>query len=275
MNVGRSINRYLDALSYTRSAFGAPGVFLPFAMFGLLQALILLLFAQFTHPLLAPVMVPVMRWLGGEASLHYPMHLVGLPSVYQRVYLPLVASAGFALWSFAVWKLVDHHAVGADRPRRDFRPALPHIVVIGVLFVLASVVTGEAASRLVGPRTPDTVQRAVLFASVLATASLQALLVYAPLALRVRGGGWRSAVATSVAYARRHFIATAMVLLTVLLIHWPVDFILSRADRLAARFQPETIVQVMLASAVLEMFTACLLFAAITELALPREGGLK
>jgi hypothetical protein len=77
------------------------------------------------------------------------------------------------------------------------------------------------------------------------------------------------------AFARRQFGATALLIVTVLLVHLPVDFLLSRADRIAARFQPETVLHVLLGSVALEMFTAYLLFAGVTELALPREGGVR
>lgn len=274
MNFGRALNRYLDALTNARAAFSMP-VLLPFACFAVLQVAILLAMAFFTSPVLSPVMVPAMRALGGEQSLHYPLHLVGLPSVYQRVYLPLAATIGFSLWTLAVWKLVDHHDIGADRPRREFRPALGRVMMVGVLFVGASVAIGELSSRLTGPRTPDVVARAVLIASIVLTATAQAFLIYAPVALRLRGGKVWNAIAAGAAYARRHFLATALLLITVLLVHLPVDFLLSRADRIAARFHPEAVLHLLLGSVVLEMFTAYLLFAGITALALPREGGLR
>jgi hypothetical protein len=171
--------------------------------------------------------------------------------------------------------LVDRHAIGAERPHRPFRPALPHVLLIGVLFVGASVVMGEAASRLMGPRTPAMVARAILLASAAATAIAQTFLVYAPLVLRLRGGNAVGALRASAVYARRYFLATAFLIMTVLLAHMPLDLLLARADRIAARFHPEAVLLVMFASVALEMFTAYLLFAGVTQLALPREGGLR
>ena len=275
MNIARAIDLYLDALTHARAALRTPTVLVPFALFAILQGLILVALASFMSPFVAPVMVPVMRFLGGEQSLHYPLHLVGLPSVYQRVYLPLVATLGFALWTFAVWMLVDRHSVGMERPRRPFGPALAHVILIGVLFVGASVIMGEAASRLTGPRTPALLARAIFLASVAVTVIAQTFLVYAPVVLRLRGGTAWGALRTSVNYARRHFLATALLILTVLVAHMPLDVLLARADRIAARFHPEAVLQVMFASIALEMFTAYLLFAGVTQLALPREGGLK
>jgi hypothetical protein len=274
MDVARAVDRYFDAVSHARAAL-SPGVFAPFASFAALQAVILFAMASFTAPLIAPFMVPAMRLLGGEPSLHYPMHLVGLPSVYQRLYIPLAAGVGFTLWTLAVWKLVDRHPVGSERPSRAFRPFALRTVLIGALFVAASVLPGEAATRLTGPRTPDLIVRALVFASVAVTALLQSLCVYAPVALRLRGRSAWDAVRASVAYARRHFPATVLLVLTVLIVHLPVDFLLSRADRIAARFHPEAVLYILLGSAALEALTAYLLLAGVTEMALPREGSLK
>ena len=274
MDVGRGLNRYFDALGGTRAPLRDAGVWTPFVLFAVVQALILFAMAMFTTPWLSPVMVPALRALGGEAALHYPLHLVGLPAVYQRVYLPLVASVGFSLWTLAVWRMVDHHSYGAERAPRAFRPLLLHTIVIGVLFVAASVLVSWGAGSVVGPKTPPMVAKAVMLLSVVLVAALQTFLVYAPVALRLRGGNAWDALRAGARYAQRNFLATALLIISVLFVHMPVDFLLARADRVAARFSPETVLDLMLVSVLLEMFTAYILFAGVTELALPREGGL-
>jgi hypothetical protein len=274
MDIERGINRYFDGLGGTRAPLRDAGVLAPFAVFALVQGLILLALAMFTEPWLAPVMVPVVHFLGGDASLHYPLHLVGLPAVYQRVYLPLVALVGFTLWTLGVWRLVDRHRAGADRPRRPFIPSLPHVVVIGLLFVGASVAVSMASSSIVGPKTPAIVARLILLVSVALTAAAQTLLVYAPVALRLHGAGAWNALKAGARHARRNFLATGLLVVTVLIIHLPLDFLLARADRVAARFHPETILYLMMGSVGLEMITAYILFASVTELALSRDGGL-
>lgn len=273
MDIGRGINSYFDALAGTRAPLRDPGAWMPFVIFGFVQGVILLAMAMFTTPWLSPVMVPVMRFLGGENALHYPLHLVGLPAAYQRVYLPLVASVGFSLWTRAVWKLVDLHTPGAVRPHRRLGPLLPHVVVIGALFVGTSVLVSGLASNLVNPRTPAMVARGIALASVVLVATVQTFLVYAPVALRLRGTNAWDALCSGARYTRRNFMATALLIITVLMLHLPLDFLLSRADRVAARFSPETILQLMMGSVTLEVITAYILFAGVTELALPRDGG--
>jgi len=275
MNIGREVNRYLDALAGLRTPLGDTRVLLPFVVFALIQTVILFCMAAFTTPFLAPVMVPVMHALGGEDALHYPMHFVGLPEAYQRVYLPLVASVGFALWTLAVWRAVDRHVRRGARAARSLTPFLPHILVIGVVFVGTSLLVSRGASSLVGPRTPAMAARFILLSSVVVTAALQTFLVYAPVVLRLRGGNALTALRTSAGYASHNFLVTALMIITVLFVHLPLDFLLARADRVAARFHPETVLQLMLGSVALEMITAYILFAGIVELALSRDGGIE
>jgi hypothetical protein len=274
MDIGRDLNRYFDALAAVRAPLRDPYAVTPFVAFALLQGVVIAALAMFTEPWLSPVMVPVMRALGGEASLHYPIHLINLPSLYQRIYLPLVASAGFALWTLAVWKLVDNRMSGTRRAPRAFRSHVLHAVLVGVLFVGSSFAVAQGLSSLVGPKTPAMVARALLLLTVALTATLQTFLVYAPVALRLRGGNAWDALRSGARYARRNFFATVLLIVTVLIVHLPLDFLLARADRVAARFSPETVLQLMAGSVALEMATAFILFVGVTELALGREGGM-
>jgi hypothetical protein len=275
MNLTRTLNSYLDGLANLRLGFRAPSVFVPFAAFGALQCALLVLLAFFAASPIASFMVPVVRALGGEDSLHYPLHFVRLPEVYQRIYLPLAAIVGFAAWSAGVWLMVDHHVVGRSRPRPSFLSALPAVIGVGVVFVGISVAVGYGLGRVAALLPPGLPTRAAVVASVALTACAQTFLVYTPVVLRLRGGGALPAVRSSVRYAARNFAPTLLVVVTVLAIHAPVDFLLARSDGIASRFQPELVFHLLLASALLEMFTAYFLFAATTALALPEEGGIR
>jgi len=275
MDLTRTANSYLDGLANMRLVFSAPSVLVPFAAFGALQCALLVLLAFFTASPIASFMVPVVHALGGADSLHYPLHFVRLPEVYQRIYLPLAATVGFAAWSAGVWVMVDHHVVGRSRPRPSFRSALPHVVGVGVVFVGTSVVVGYGLGAVAAMLPPGHAAQAAVAASVAVTACVQTFLVYTPVVLRLRGGGALPAVRASVRYAAQNFAPTLMVVVTVLEAHAPVDVLLARSAGIASRFQPELVFYTLLGSALLEVFTAYLLFASTTALALPEEGGIR
>lgn len=275
MNLARAIDGYLDALANARQVLMSPSILIPFLVFGLVQCLLLTMFAFFTAAPLSSFMPTVIAALGGEEALHYPTHFVLLPATYRALYLPLVATLGFALWSLAVWTMIAHHESASRIGARSFRKTLPSIVGVGVVFVGVTVAMGRGLALVAAMLPEGMALKLATLVVIVITACAQALLVYAPVALRLRGGNPLSAIRTSARYALRNFGATALLVLTVLLIHLPLDGLLGRADIVAARFHPEAVFQLMLGSIVLEVITAFVLFAGVVGLAFPEEGGLR
>jgi hypothetical protein len=226
-------------------------------------------------PPLSAFMVPLVARLGGEDALHYPMHLVLMPGMFRAIYLPLVATLGFTLWCLGVWMMADRHVAGQARGRASFARALPHVLVLGVCFVGVTAGIGEAVARASAGVTNVMVQRALILLGMLATALVQALLVYAPVALRLRGGHAFDALRAGAAFARRNYLATLLVVATVLCVHVPLDFVLAQAHRVAFRFRPETVFHLLVVSAIVEMLTAYLMFSATAGMAMREDGGMR
>jgi hypothetical protein len=275
VNIARAIDGYLDALANAQLALRSPSILVPFLAFGLVQCAILIPLAFFAATPFGAFMPPVVEALGGEESLHYPTHFVLLPATYRNIYLPLVATVGFALWSLALWSMIGHHEASATIEKRSFRKALPSIVAVGLIFVGVTVLVGRGLGLASAKLPPAIAPRLAMLVVIVVTACAQALLVYAPVVLRMRGGGPLSAIRSSARYAHRNFLATALLIGTVLLVHLPIDAMIANADVIAARFRPEVVFQLMMGSVVLEVITALFLFAGVAALALPQEGGLR
>lgn len=275
MKLERTLTSYFDGLSCTRIGLRSPTVLLPFVAFGLLQAIIVALLASLPNPALAPVLVPVVRALGGEPALHYPEHFVLLPVMFRRVYLPLVATVGFALWTLAVWWMVDRHEVGRRGPAPRFRAHLLDAVLIGIVFTAVSAGPGRLVALLVRLVPAGPASHMATLAGTAVIACAQALLVFAPVVLRIRGVRAPEAIRVGIHYARRVFGPTVLVVLTVLLLNSPVDYLIASAPRIALHFRPETILYLQMLSILLEIVTAYVLFASVVGLALPEEGGLR
>jgi hypothetical protein len=275
MNVAQVFTDYLDGLANTRLGLRSPSVMVPFLLFGAIQAVLLSALAFFDWAPIATVMLPLVRILGGEPALHYPMHFALLPRLYDPVYLPLVATLGFALWTRAVWIMVDHHELGRRVPGRPFGALLPGVIGVGILFVGLSVALGRGMGWLAGFAPEGGAQSMALAAAIGVVAIAQSFLVYAPVVLRVRGVGAFAAVRTSARYAARNFWPTVLVVATVLAAHAPLDVMLGNSHRVATRFHPEMVYLLMLGSVLLEVITAYVLFASVVGLALPEEGGIR
>ena len=275
MNVGQILTDYLDGIGNTRLALRSPSVMVPFVVFGAVQAALLTVLSFFDAPAIAPVMLPLVRALGGEPAIHYPMHFVLLPRLWEPVYLPLVATLGFALWTRAVWIMVDHHEIGERVPARPIRAVLPSVLLVGVVFVAVSVAMGRLMGAAAGFAPAGLPLRGALAVAILVVAAAQSFLVYAPVVLRLRPVGALQALRTSAHYTARHFWPTALVLATVLAAHAPLDALIGTSHDVALAFRPETVYYLLLGSIALEVVTAYVLFSSVVGLALPEEGGLR
>ncbi|MCK5620141.1 MAG: hypothetical protein KAJ17_12105, partial [Candidatus Krumholzibacteria bacterium] len=217
---------------------------------------------------LSVVMVPVVKLLGGEEALHYPMHMILLPQMYHQVYLPLAILVGFALFGWAVSLMVDYYErAGVDIPGLKRRPTasmIPSLVVLGLIYV--GVITAVQLSfNYIGSTLP--VGLAALLVSVVGVAlvvAVQALLIYSVFFLVTRTSNPLEAVGLSARYGLKHPGLTVMIVLTVLLVHLPVDFLSSRADKIALKFDPQLVVVLLSVGIVFEILTNFFLFASTT-----------
>jgi len=269
VNVRDTLNEYLRGLDEARLLFRAPATFLPFVVVGALQALVLFALTWFTIAPFAGAMVPLVERISGEGALHYPMHFILLPGTYGAIYLPLVALVGFPLYGRAVFSMGDR--IAPERAgHRPFGRYVVALVVIGVVYVAVAAgvpglfvwLTRFAGRSLAGP---------LGLAGLVASAAAQALLVYAPVCLWRNGGGPLSALGAAVAEGRRRFMPTLLLVLTVVLVHRPIAYLLEQPDRVALKFRPELVFQLLAVGIVLEVVTSFLLFASTAGIAISRR----
>ncbi|MCK5406417.1 MAG: hypothetical protein KAJ37_03145, partial [Candidatus Krumholzibacteria bacterium] len=175
--------RYMKCWEEALAMLRSPSVLGPFFIFAALQFLVLVCLTLFSVSPLSVVMVPVVKLLGGEEALHYPMHMILLPQMYHQVYLPLAILVGFALFGWAVSLMVDYYErTGVDIPGLKRRPTasmIPSLVVLGLIYV--GVITAVQLSfSYIGSTLP--VGGAAPLVSVVGGVALvvavQALLIY-------------------------------------------------------------------------------------------------
>jgi hypothetical protein len=164
-----------------------------------------------------------------------------------------------------VWKFVDGHRYGTQRDAA-VSTMLGHAMLIGVLF------SAQAAgvARIVEPGdSEDTGHGGETPAPRVGRdhgrgANLSGLCAVGAAPARRKARGARSAPCALLrdAISSRARFSSPPCSWS----HLPSISLLARADRVAARFSPETVLQLMLGSVTLEMVTAFILFAGVTEL---------
>jgi len=273
MSVAKVFLEYLRGLDEAKRMLRAGNVVLPFVVFAALQCLVLLALASFPLRPFSAFMVPVVQWLGGPHAVHYPSHYLLLPEMYHRVYLPLTATVGFALFGWAVFMMADHFArEGARVPSApSLARSLPAMVVVGVVYVTAATAVPALFTWLSGRVGNDKLAGLFTLAGALGSVAIQALLVYALLFIRTAGSGPLGALRRSAACGRSRFAVTVLILLTVVLAHLPIDSLLGQPDKVVLKFKPELVLYLLAAGVVVELITSYVLFAATTSLVLSRR----
>ncbi len=242
----------------------------PFAVAALVQLLILVALAGAFHPVLAPALLPLLRALGGDAALHYPMHLVLLPAIHEALYLVVLVLVAFPLYTRAIRHAVV--ACGLEASRRSGRRAPGDGVVLGLAFAVAAAgpaLLAERFAQAAGPGTGAALLRVLGFT---ATAAALVHVVYAPVALVRWGGSAVTALRRGAAMARRRRAPTWTLVVAAMLVQLPISWLLARPDRVALRLRPETIVYLLGTATLLDVLTMAFVLLAAVALACERRG---
>ncbi len=245
----------------TTRNFGRWRLWAPFFVFWVVQAGAILLLTQFYQPPFALFLVPLLRLLGGDAILHYPIFYLALPSVFTVVALFLDLLVG--AWTLATAFLLFWQADRPAEPSRGaFRMAgkaygrlvlarLPLVVLLVVLlFGLPRLLLGGSSD------IPGSTLRTIRYGSVLIGSILEGLFLYAPLAILVEGRSVGGALRRSFSLAARVPFATLGAVLIPNLIQIPVSAVFRRTDTIVRNLAPEVVIWILLAAAVLYAMSA-------------------
>lgn len=273
----KTLTDYIRSLEDAVAMLKSPSILLPFIIFAGIQCVLLIACAFFTVPPLSSVMVPVVEWVSGEKALHYPMHFVLLPSTYHLLYLPLVVVIGFVFIGQAVFLMGDYYQRQGSRmkQRPGFLGSVPSMVVIGLVYVVLATAPSLLFDYLAGVVANVWGSRLLSASGVIIGMVFQVLLVYSLLFLRTGGRRAFGAIKQSVVYAGERFWLTFLLVLTVYLVHRPIDYLLNRPDNVVLKFDPEMVFFLLLSGIVLELVTSYMLFSCTASVVLSkREDGI-
>ncbi|MBD3161505.1 MAG: hypothetical protein GF346_04775 [Candidatus Eisenbacteria bacterium] len=218
----------------------------PFLLYFLIQAGAVLLLTRFHEPILAPVLVPVVRAIAGEPALHYPLFYLALPSVFSRLSLGL--DLIFGAWligaAFLYFRQADRPTERVGGSLATATRAWPRLILLrlpvilllyGSIYLLPQLVFGRPEE--VGGNTV----RLIRYGSFLVGVILEALFLYAPIVLLVERRGILAALGRSLRIFGRLPGITLAVVLVPNLVQLPISFVLRHAETIVRRLSPEMV----------------------------------
>jgi hypothetical protein len=252
-------------------------VWLPFAVFAVLEMTALLVITNFVGSPFEGIVVAVIENSLGEDGLHYPMFLVLLPQLFQLLYLPAVIVVGFPLFGWAVFEMCRYFSKrrGGLSPDHSVARLIPSMVLAGLFFVVPVQATGFVFSYLGNAVGGGIAQKAATLLSIIAVVIVQSILVYLLVHVILGRKFSLNAFEKAVSFTRRHFFLTVMIMITATALHYPLEYLLARADRIVLKFTPELVPGIMGAAIMLEMFTNYFVFSSTTSLVYRKPGKTK
>ena len=246
----------------------------PFVLVALVEAILLILLVEFHRPLLQPLFLPLIRWVGGEAATHYPVFYQALPAALAR--LEILLAVILLSWTTGAATLLFAAALGRDEGNDVWGRALRRFpALVGFALVTAVVVFGVfQVGRLVPSERilHDGTIRWGTRAGLLGLGVLvQSFLVTGTAFIMLRGRSLAGALSGSLAFGLRNLVPLALVLAIPVLVKYPVTWLSSRGDLFVRKFVPETMSTVLGVDIFLGMILSFLTVGTITAYFLWRQ----
>jgi hypothetical protein len=236
-------------------------LWVPWLAFGLVQFAALLLLAGFAHPLVSPVMAPLVTRIAGPDALHYPNVFRVLPALHARLAFVLDALVGVVAIGAAT-RLFAARFAGEPIPAaagiREAAGRWGTLVIAHLpLQLLVLLVTFGIPEWLHTRGSAGMTVRFGLLAGILGVILIQVVFVLiAPLVI-LAGHGVRETWHELPPLIGQVGIAAFAIVVTATVVTWPVQILGRFADRVVDRGTPELVIAlvcVQIAAALIAAF---------------------
>jgi hypothetical protein len=274
------MNHFAVVGGATRTLFplaARPRLWFPFLALCAAQLAALGLLVSFHHPLLLPVGAPLLKSMGGNEMVHYPILFYGLPAAVLRVNLFLAIllesfTSGVATLLFATafsggsyrdaWSIVG---------RRYPSLLLLGVVAVGLTYALSFL------PPLVPPQqfaTDPAMRWGTRGGMLFLNAVLQTLFAYSTAWVVLKGYGPIRALAEGMTLGLRMFLPTFLVVLVATVLLFPFDFLAGRPDFLVQKLRPEVITWLLGLRSAAQIVVGFFLTGALTYLFVWKKGSV-
>lgn len=266
MNVPEQIALAWHAFVRTLRLLPRVKLWLPWLILGASQVIVLALFALFAHPLVSPLMAPVVRALGGADALHYPDIFSHLPGLYARADMVLVAVLGAIVIGASTRGFAAAHTGDRVRGERAISSAFKRsVTLVGVLlpFNVLLALLGMGLGVMAAGQGGLIARMAYVF-GLGASLFIQAFFLYVTQLVMLERRGVRATYA-AITRTWRHGFFAALVLGTLLLLPLlPLHFLSGQTARIVDRGSPDLIGVLVLAQIAVALIVGFLLNGSAT-----------
>ncbi len=249
----------------TFMALRRPLVLVPFIVYALVQLFLVAGLVFFMYPPFSFLFLPLLRWLGGEAALHYPNYFLGLPQAFDLLNLGLSGILGIGVVGAAtlLFAANDRKATWGSR-MQNVRARYGHLFGAWLVETALSlaVIYGCAAWAASNPA----LGKYLGVVRVLGVIFVGALLGFTSALIMLERQPFPSAIVMSMRSFARYGIFAFIFVGVPSLLQFPIQFLLSKSAVIVQKLNPEIIAGIVGASIVAGMISNFLIIGALTNL---------
>lgn len=265
------LNRFIGLYLATLGRLFRFYIWIPLAIYALLQILIIILASNFTNPTIYTIMKPLVGLLGErnvEIMSHYPGIYLVLPSVVAwGKYILGVLFEGLVMGMAAALFVRAYSGSPVDVGfSTAFRKWLPLLVVwcfISALILVANKFIPELFSSFLA----GSPRRVFLFGIImkLITVLIYSLFIYAIPAIIVYGYGILKAVRKSLSLFAEYPIFSYFLALVPYLLTVPFAYIYENTGTIVSKFTPELMLYILVAAVIVDMIVNFILSGTVVK----------
>jgi hypothetical protein len=245
------------------------GIWFPFILISCLQGATLLFLTSFHQPGLLPVGVPLVKLLGTDNAVHYPLLYIALPTMFSRMNLAigvLIASitGGAATILFA-------KAFGFKGETNTWQRALrcaPSLIIISIL-IFAFMYGISCLQGLVPEEmtlNSGKIRWGVRGARMAVFVIMQGFMIYTTSWIVLMGHKFGPAIRDSFRVTSATFLPTMFIVAVPTALLYPFSYALTRIDIIMQKFKPELVAGIIGVEIVVQLIFMFFMVGAITRL---------
>ena len=240
-----------------------PAILIPFALVGLLDAVILLLIYLAPRPPLSALLAPPIRAFWGERFLHYPSNLLLIPRLFDYGRIISTALMGVLMTGAAIGMLKQ--AGEGLKPKilfnlvKSLRMYLRLLVIwLAVFGLITAVLKGfPFVLRL----KPGAASQLLRYGGFLISILIQVIFIYAMPAVMIEEKKAWAAIKRSLSFSKSAFLASLILVMAPMLVYIPLIILRGKLALLMSKLFPEAVLIFLglniLASVIIDCLVTC------------------
>lgn len=244
--------------------------FVPFAIYAILQFLILFMLTNFTQMPFAKILIPIIKKMFGEPALHYPNFFMVLSTIYNQINIIMSGLIGILIIGIATHLFSANYqnenlniGTATKFTLSKYGTLIAIWFVEMVLSLLMIIGVPQLMNKFLQPEYMVT--RFIELGGFLLGVLVASIFAYSTMVVIIEGGKFVRAIIKTIMIFKSNAITTFLLVAIPTFIYYPINLLLRKSGLLISKFSPEIIVFLLGFGVIVMFFTNYIQIGSLTR----------